>query len=290
MSKFYSDYKCCFFATGENALKAASLYLYHGMASSLNGLREKIDKCCCFKSTLLPDGIKIELKDALSPYELADHVQEILINTKLMALERYNKKEYLDANDIKDIEQTAYSSLYRAHGGRLSLTAELTQSCNKYISNYIERAFLNAFYQKHGNFPDPTRPENLETLEVEWLTEFNGETEIFVPFTDFKITYGTTDRQYKRGAECGYQNSLTYWTQKLLEHPELNLDGEEEYKKSFLVEELGVYDRNLVAAKNYGIISSPRRGIYKLDFLRDRILARNILEAQQEKEMEGLTF
>lgn len=96
--------------------------------------------------------------------DLANQITAILYNARAVASQIYMRKEYLNKDDIKDIEQNAYSSLYSIGNDRLSLPSQIATNCNYYIHSYIESALENAIYQKNGNFPDPPPIKNIDFL------------------------------------------------------------------------------------------------------------------------------
>ena len=197
------------------------------------------------------DGIRIVFG---TPYSLQERMDSACVEI-LNQFNQDRRRMNLQSNYF--YFQIGCVALYKQNGWFLSLTPTAAE-----IAKSRLKAYITSLFERRNSFNE--EPENISTPEVEEPDEWVPEQEFFIPWSDFVFTTDASDLMKAHNRDNAIQISIESLTRRLIPN---GFQPDTPYHRAELIKYIS--SEQVTRALRNGLFSSPKRGIYYLDFLKD---------------------
>ena len=254
------EYDACKWVT-EDRLKAASLFVYYGPLRNHSSIRSgNFKKFAASRITKTANGVHLELLN--SGVSIRDQILSAMQIMRDYCQRKIDAKQKLTAFDEQFIEAKAYQALYLFNNYSVSIPYQYFQRISGLLTSYFN-SLRNVFISP-TSLPLPKLTYDEEYIPEDWFTSYQDQTQFDFTYSDFPITFGASQAIINHSKELGYLRCL----ETLKKSASL---GDFTYDKEYKRKELIPYftDTNLKSAYELNLISKPKYGFYKLDFLKE---------------------
>lgn len=197
------------------------------------------------------EGIYIKIDN---PFSLQDRVN----NACLSVLNQYlQDRRRMAVKKWDTYFQIGCVALYKQNGWFLSLTSDFAELAKGCVKSYVFD-LLNQIRETSDDLSDVPMPSIDEPME--WVPP----QEFLIPWSDFEFTSEASQAVLKRNRDNALQQQIEALTRRLV--PNGFLPGVP-YRRAELLNYINT--QQITRATRNGLLSSPKRGEYYLDFLQD---------------------